>query len=565
MRFCLKEAPMKDPAAARHHFTGGHKRSWIDQLIQHPIKTLKASYEAVRFSPPDDDDDDTVFEASVGVWFYDKCSHEDDCKDCRTVTLSQYVRMQRAEKERDALREENRKLHMIRILGGRERHKLQEQVKLLGKEKEELAASLALQEGERARLSVELEGAQRALQEQTEAMEGQRRDLQMQLQCLEEEKHYWCKRREREAAELAVYRTEIQHQRMNLVQDQRTWLTQRGTLTRRMAFLQANCNRLEALAAGADRTDAAGEERVAAACRAAEAQAGDLQEMCQALDRTVSPPRCEAPAAVTAAPAAALPWEPLQQGPMDRELTPVRELGAGSYGVVTLVRDDTDKEFALKRVVSKGGYDGRQEVGMMQAVGEHPNIVCLLEAVAEPGQVQLLLEYCPGGTILDRLEKGRGPLSECDVATVACGVAQALEFMHGKGVVHIDLKGDNVFLVCDVKLGDFGMAEFAGCPRSGGFDGAYMPPEALRLQRPGSSSHDLWQLGGLLCVLLTGHLPFRSMRDVLWYSRADIGLWGGIDARAAALVNRLLSPDPARRPTAAQVLDDPWVKSYVSQ
>src|SRR5688500_14608432 len=144
----------------------------------------------------------------------------------------------------------------------------------------------------------------------------------------------------------------------------------------------------------------------------------------------------------------------------------------------------------------------------------HPNI-CIVHDIdsADDGQLFIVMGYCEGPTLKQRLESGPLPIDEAlDIATqVADGLAKA----HGQGVVHRDIKPGNVILTEDgVRIVDFGLATFVDALQltaQGSTIGtaAYMSPEQVRGEQADARA-DVWALGVVLYEMLTGHVPFRG-------------------------------------------------------
>jgi len=143
----------------------------------------------------------------------------------------------------------------------------------------------------------------------------------------------------------------------------------------------------------------------------------------------------------------------------------------------------------------------------------HPHIVRLYRAGrSNDGLIFLVMEYMPGKTLAD-LFKAKGPLDEEKAVEIAVQVLQALDYLHGQGYVHMDIKPHNILFDAEGKarVGDFGLAEIIGDKtyiNHGGGTLPYMAPEAIRKKTRKAS--DLWSLGIVLHEMLTGERPFRG-------------------------------------------------------
>src|SRR5438067_869535 len=174
-----------------------------------------------------------------------------------------------------------------------------------------------------------------------------------------------------------------------------------------------------------------------------------------------------------------------------------RELGRGGMGVVYLARQvKLNRPVALK-VILGGGHASAADLARFVAEAEagaavpHPGVVQVYESGQHDGLPYFALEYCPGGSLAQRL--AGTPLAPADAAGLVERIARAVQAAHEKGVVHRDLKPANVLLAADgtPKVADFGLARRAGSAAGLTATGAvlgtpsYMSPE----QAGGQTKH----------------------------------------------------------------------------
>src|SRR5215203_4891395 len=255
-----------------------------------------------------------------------------------------------------------------------------------------------------------------------------------------------------------------------------------------------------------------------------------------------------------------------------------RPLGSGGMGEVFLARDRVlGRDVALK--VLRKQFAGDEEFAerfkreaMSAASLSHPNIVQVYDrGETEEGSSYIAMEYVPGGTLKERIS-GEGPLVAADAAALGAQVAEALEAAHERGMVHRDIKPQNVLLTATgrAKVADFGIARAgssATISRTGSVMGTagYMSPEQA-LGKPATPKSDLYSLGVVLYEALTGELPYTadnpiavSMKHVNEPLRPPVKLNPRIPRGMNALVTKLLAKDPEDRYADAEGLaDDLW-------
>ncbi|MCC6807251.1 MAG: serine/threonine protein kinase [Deltaproteobacteria bacterium] len=196
------------------------------------------------------------------------------------------------------------------------------------------------------------------------------------------------------------------------------------------------------------------------------------------------------------------------------------ELGKGGMGVVFAAKDTRiDRRVALKLIDRSGNLDALLQEARSLGKLSHPNIVTLYEAGVEGGQVYLAMELVDGSSL-----RQRGRLFPRALASVALQLCGALEYAHEHGVIHRDIKPDNVLIDrhgC-VKLSDFGIAKIIGAApsaetRQGLLAGSqgYVAPELLR-GAPPSSLTDIYAVGVLMYELLAGELPAGNAAPLAW-------------------------------------------------
>jgi serine/threonine-protein kinase len=261
---------------------------------------------------------------------------------------------------------------------------------------------------------------------------------------------------------------------------------------------------------------------------------------------------------------------------IDNRYAVLDTLGEGGMARVYLARDNVlDREVALKAL--RGQYAGdegfverfRREAKNAAALN-HPSIVQVYDqGRAENGTYYMAMEYVPGGTLKDRIKK-EGPLEPHEAAGIASRVAEALDVAHGRGIVHRDIKPQNVLLTAsgDAKVADFGIARAASSKSITETNlvlgtSAYMSPEQVRGERAEPAS-DLYSLGVVLYEMLTGEQPYRAddpiataMRHLDEPPRHPRDANPAVPEELDALVAKLLAKRPEDRyASAAKLAED---------
>lgn len=241
------------------------------------------------------------------------------------------------------------------------------------------------------------------------------------------------------------------------------------------------------------------------------------------------------------------------------------ELGRGMHSVVWLAYDESrDAELALKvyEAPAGGGLPLSADVQFVSEAAlagrlSHPNIVTIVDAVAEADRRYVAMEYVPGGSLAGHTAPGT-LLPVADVIQIAFKCTGALDYALRQGVVHRDIKPSNVLLApgLGVKLSDFGAAFVEGVATTQRFrlaSPSYTAPEQVR-ERPPSAQSDMFSLGVMLLELLTGQRPFRASTDAETLDRVlhmpappPGALRPGLPPELDAVVLRLLEKSPADR------------------
>jgi tetratricopeptide (TPR) repeat protein/predicted Ser/Thr protein kinase len=255
----------------------------------------------------------------------------------------------------------------------------------------------------------------------------------------------------------------------------------------------------------------------------------------------------------------------------------LKPLGTGGMGEVLLAYDERlDRKVAIKRIrLDTNATPERRErfrrEARMAAKLNHPAIVQIYDVLTEEDTSYIVMEHVEGTNLRRLLDDG--PLSAAEVAALGRDIAQGLAEAHRLGIVHRDLKSENILVTPDgrAKIADFGIAKRAlAGPDEGSLTadgrvlGTYrtMSPEQARGE-PVDFRSDLFSLGVLLYEALTGQSPFEAENELAMLSRIVRDrqipvreVRPELAGELSDLVDHLLEKDPLRRPRSAREVAD---------
>ena len=258
---------------------------------------------------------------------------------------------------------------------------------------------------------------------------------------------------------------------------------------------------------------------------------------------------------------------------LDGRYTSVSPLNHGSFGMVFLATDSTSGEVvAIKCLTKTSASNGHSastvnendvELSCHDRLGQHPNIVNLLNRFETDSHVYLVLEFCSMGDLYEAIRLGHGPLETENVREFMLQLVNAVDFMHLKGLYHRDIKPENIFLTQtgSLKLGDFGLAtsDSWSYEPSVGSD-RYMAPEQYDPSDVGYSpaAADAWAIGICLLNILFSRNPFvtPTESDVLFAdfardSQSLFDIFPNMSQDTFEVLSHCMTIDPRKRSLAA--------------
>lgn len=250
-----------------------------------------------------------------------------------------------------------------------------------------------------------------------------------------------------------------------------------------------------------------------------------------------------------------------------------RLLGKGAFGKVNLgMHKLTGKLVAIKSISKEYLTDEQSKKKVMQEFSilkklRHQSVIRLFESFESNKHILFVFELCSGGDLLTYVRKQKR-LKEPVAKKVFLQLVEGLQHCHSRGILHRDVKLDNVLLngVGAIKICDFGvskvvskgerMTEQCGTP-------AYIAPEILRDKGYEGFGVDIWSAGVALFAMLYGTVPFKAnnMKELhKLILKGRFNLKDDVSKEARDLLNKMLECDPRKRITLHEILSHSWMK-----
>ena len=258
----------------------------------------------------------------------------------------------------------------------------------------------------------------------------------------------------------------------------------------------------------------------------------------------------------------------------------LKEIGTGTYSKVQLVQHKINLSIRAMKVIKKKKKKGTnvtnenevyKEVDLLIKM-DHPNIVKIFEFYNGEKEYYLIMEYCEGGELFDKIVKSN--LTEIQCAYIMYQILSAVNYCHKMKIIHRDLKPENILIQKDedgfyrVKICDFGTSKafkIGDTQKQLVGSAYYIAPEVI--QKKYNSKCDLWSCGVIMFVLLTKKPPFGGRTDQIIMQNIQIGkykieLLDNFSPYAKELVSLLLEKNIKKRINAETALNHPWFDVY---
>ncbi|OXB69230.1 hypothetical protein ASZ78_011350 [Callipepla squamata] len=263
----------------------------------------------------------------------------------------------------------------------------------------------------------------------------------------------------------------------------------------------------------------------------------------------------------------------LRQGVPQKPYTFLDEKARGRFGVIRLCKENATGKLFMAKIVpyeAERKQNVLQEYEILKAL-HHERIMALHEAYITPRYLVLICENCAGKEILYSIVD-RFRYSEDDVVSYVLQLLQGLEYLHGRRIVHLDIKPDNVVVsgTNALKIIDFGSAQTYNPlvlrqlgRRVGTLE--YMSPEVVKGDPVGSAA-DVWGVGVLTYIMLSGRSPFFELDPIETENRILAGrfdafkLYPNVSQSAALFIRKVLTVHPWSRPTVKDCFANTWLQ-----
>lgn len=252
----------------------------------------------------------------------------------------------------------------------------------------------------------------------------------------------------------------------------------------------------------------------------------------------------------------------------------LEKLGNGAFSTVYRGKDMATGKLVAIKVIDKTScdYSSFKNEFLIQREFESPYIIDLYSYFEDDDNFYMVMEYANAGALFDIINQTT--YSENDAATIIQQVLIGLKVLHDNKIIHGDLKPENILLSIDdetdeytAKISDFGLASIFTGEKKDLFQGTmtFEAPEIIE-RKPYDPSIDMWSLGVIIYILLSGDYPFESEDEHQLMKKIGSGdydfssyKWDDISDEGKDFISQLLQVNPKNRITIENALKHPWV------
>lgn len=260
---------------------------------------------------------------------------------------------------------------------------------------------------------------------------------------------------------------------------------------------------------------------------------------------------------------------------MEERYEPLKELGAGNFGVARLVKDKKTKELLAVKYIERGkkiDENVQREIINHRSL-THPNIIRFKQVVLAPTHLAIVMEYAAGGELFAKICSA-GRFSEDEARFFFQQLISGVSYCHLMEICHRDLKLENTLLDGNptprLKICDFGYSKSGllhSQPKSTVGTPAYIAPEVLSRKEYDGKIADVWSCGVTLYVMLVGAYPFEDPDDPrnfrktisrILSAQCSIPDYVRVSADCRQLLSCIFVTNPSKRITIPEIKKHPW-------
>ena len=254
----------------------------------------------------------------------------------------------------------------------------------------------------------------------------------------------------------------------------------------------------------------------------------------------------------------------------------------GRYGTIRVGYHKIKKRFVAIKIINKKAMSKedmeniRNQINILKIVTDE-FVLKLLDIIENESYLYIMTELCKGGDLYSYLNQRSFKISEEKAAKLVYKLAKSVSFLHTLGIIHRDLKPENILMTDMTDDADIRISDFCICKRLEPNETTkeivgtlgYMAPEVL-MGKDYNYSADVWSIGIITYLLLTGYLPFDDegedkevIRKTLFESIPFYNdSWKNVSSKAKEFIRKILKKDKEERITIDGILSDPWIKKY---
>ena len=257
----------------------------------------------------------------------------------------------------------------------------------------------------------------------------------------------------------------------------------------------------------------------------------------------------------------------------------------GRYGTIRVGYHKIKKRFVAIKIINKKAMSKedmeniRNQINILKIVTDE-FVLKLLDIIENESYLYIMTELCKGGDLYSYLNQRSFKISEEKAAKLVYKLAKSVSFLHTLGIIHRDLKPENILMTDMTDDADIRISDFCICKRLEPNETTkeivgtlgYMAPEVL-MGKDYNFSADVWSIGIITYLLLTGYLPFDDegedkevIRKTLFESIPFYNdSWKNISSKAKEFIKKILKKDKEERITIEGILSDPWFENYIDE